>query len=172
MSFNFDDANNEQRKAIQQTEGPVLIIAGPGTGKTFTLVKRALYLIVEKGVKPENILIATFTEKAAKELITRISNELIKLNITVNINDLYIGTIHSICLRLIRENIEFTRLRKNYRLLDEFDQKYLIYRDHKAFDDIANIELIADNMSPFGDEQISWRFTSIPFPRRWLRSRS
>ena len=69
-----------------------MIIAGPGTGKTFTLVKRALYLIVEKGVKPENILIATFTEKAAKELITRISNELIKLNITVNINDLYIGT--------------------------------------------------------------------------------
>lgn len=86
--FDFGQANAEQLKAIQQTEGPVLIIAGPGTGKTFTLVKRALYLIVEKGVKPENILIATFTEKAAKELITRISNELIKLNITVNINDL------------------------------------------------------------------------------------
>lgn len=162
MSFNFDDANNEQRKAIQQTEGPVLIIAGPGTGKTFTLVKRALYLIVEKGVRPENILIATFTEKAAKELITRISNELIKLNITVNINDLYIGTIHSICLRLIRENIEFTRLRKNYRLLDEFDQKYLIYRNHKAFDDIANIELIADNMSPWGRaNQLAFYFNSV-----------
>lgn len=162
MSFNFDDANNEQRKAIQQTEGPVLIIAGPGTGKTFTLVKRALYLIVEKGVKPENILIATFTEKAAKELITRISNELIKLNITVNINDLYIGTIHSICLRLIRENIEFTRLRKNYRLLDEFDQKYLIYRNHKAFDDIANIKLIADNMSPWGRaNQLAFYFNSV-----------
>ena len=139
-----------------------MIIAGPGTGKTFTLVKRALYLIVEKGVKPENILIATFTEKAAKELITRISNELIKLNITVNINDLYIGTIHSICLRLIRENIEFTRLRKNYRLLDEFDQKYLIYRNHKAFDDIANIELIADNMSPWGRaNQLAFYFNSV-----------
>lgn len=139
-----------------------MIIAGPGTGKTFTLVKRALYPIVEKGVKPENILIATFTEKAAKELITRISNELIKLNITVNINDLYIGTIHSICLRLIRENIEFTRLRKNYRLLDEFDQKYLIYRNHKAFDDIANIELIADNKSPWGRaNQLAFYFNSV-----------
>ena len=160
--FDFGQANAEQLKAIQQTEGPVLIIAGLGTGKTFTLVKRALYLIVEKGVKPENILIATFTEKAAKELITRISNELIKLNITVNINDLYIGTIHSICLRLIRENIEFTRLRKNYRLLDEFDQKYLIYRNHKAFDDIANIELIADNMSPWGRaNQLAFYFNSV-----------
>lgn len=96
MNFDFGNANTEQQKAIKQTDGPVLIIAGPGTGKTFTLVKRAVYLIVEKGVKPENILIATFTERAAKELITRITNELIKLNITVNVNDLYIGTIHSI----------------------------------------------------------------------------
>lgn len=162
MSFDFGNANNEQKKAIQQTDGPVLIIAGPGTGKTFTLVKRAIYLIVEKEVKPENILIATFTEKAAKELITRISNELIKLNITVNLNDLYIGTIHSICLRLIKENIEFTRLRKNYRLLDEFDQKYLIYRNHKMFDDIANIELIADNLSPWERaKQLSFYFNSV-----------
>lgn len=162
MGFDFGNANDEQKKAIQQTDGPVLIIAGPGTGKTFTLVKRAVYLIVEKKVKPENILIATFTEKAAKELITRISNELIKLDITVNLNDLYIGTIHSICLRLIKENIEFTRLRKNYRLLDEFDQKYLIYRNHKIFDAIANIELIADNLSPWERaKQLSFYFNSV-----------
>lgn len=162
MGFDFGNANDEQKKAIQQTDGPVLIIAGPGTGKTFTLVKRAVYLIVEKKVKPENILIATFTEKAAKELITRISNELIKLDITVNLNDLYIGTIHSICLRLIKENIEFTRLRKNYRLLDEFDQKYLIYRNHKRFDAIAGIELIADNLSPWERaKQLSFYFNSV-----------
>lgn len=162
MNFNFGNANTEQQKAIKQTDGPVLIIAGPGTGKTFTLVKRAVYLIVEKGVKPENILIATFTEKAAKELITRITNELIKLKITVNVNDLYIGTIHSICLRLIKENMEFTRLKKNYRLMDEFDQKYLIYRNHKKFDDIANIELIADNKSPWErSKQLSFYFNAV-----------
>lgn len=162
MSFDFGNANSEQKKAIQQTDGPVLIIAGPGTGKTFTLVKRAIYLIVEKGVKPENILIATFTEKAAKELITRISNELIKLDIAVNLNDLYIGTIHSICLRLIKENIEFTRLRKNYRLLDEFDQKYLIYRKHKLFDEIPDIGLIADNLSPWERaKQLSFYFNNV-----------
>lgn len=147
--FDFGHANAEQRKAIIQTEGPVLIIAGPGTGKTFTLVKRAIYLIVEKGVKPENIMIATFTEKAAKELITRITNELIKLKITVNVNDLYIGTLHSICLRLIKENIEFTTLKKNYRLMDEFDQKYLIYRNHKLFDGLSGLDLIADAKSPW-----------------------
>lgn len=97
--FDFGRANEVQKQAITTTEGPVLIIAGPGTGKTFTLVKRAVYLIAEKHVAPEDIMIATFTEKAAKELLTRLSNELLALNISVNINDLYIGTIHSICLR-------------------------------------------------------------------------
>lgn len=160
--FDFGQANENQRKAIKQTDGPVLIIAGPGTGKTATLVKRAIYLIVEKGVKPENIMIATFTEKAAKELITRITNELLKINLTVNVNDLYIGTLHSICLRLIKENIEFTRLRKNYRLMDEFDQKYLIYLNHKIFDAIPNIDFIADNLSPWNrSKQLSFYFNAV-----------
>ena len=79
--FNFENANKKQIEAIQSTDGPVLIIAGPGTGKTYTLVERTIYLIAEKGVKPENIMIATFTEKAAKEIITRITNELDKLDI-------------------------------------------------------------------------------------------
>ena len=74
--FDFGNANDGQRQAISTTEGPVLITAGPGTGKTYTLVQRAIYLIEERGVKPEDIFIATFTEKAAKELITRITNEL------------------------------------------------------------------------------------------------
>ena len=162
IMFDFGQANENQRKAIKQTDGPVLIIAGPGTGKTATLVKRAIYLIVEKGVKPENIMIATFTEKAAKELITRITNELLKINLTVNVNDLYIGTLHSICLRLIKENIEFTRLRKNYRLMDEFDQKYLIYLNHKIFDAIPNIDFIADNLSPWNrSKQLSFYFNAV-----------
>ena len=72
--FDFRNANNGQRKAIAAADGPVLITAGPGTGKTYTLVQRAIYLIEERGVKPESIFIATFTEKAAKELITRNSS--------------------------------------------------------------------------------------------------
>ena len=71
--FNFGDVNDSQKTAISTVEGPVLITAGPGTGKTFTLVQRAIYLIQECGVAPEQIMMATFTEKAAKELITRIT---------------------------------------------------------------------------------------------------
>ncbi len=140
--FDFGRANDEQRKAITETDGPVLIIAGPGTGKTFTLVKRAAYLILEKGVKPESILISTFTEKAAKEIITRITDELDKgpvrkqleeKNIDINLNEMYIGTFHSICLRILKENMDISGLRKNFRTLDEFEQQYLVYTNISRF---------------------------------------
>lgn len=75
QAFDFGNANDEQRRAITTTEGPVLITAGLGTGKTFTLVKRVAYLILKKHVKPSTILVAIFTEKAAKELATRISTQ-------------------------------------------------------------------------------------------------
>ena len=86
--FDFGNANDAQLAAISITDGPVLITAGPGTGKTFTLVQRTIYLIEEKKVKPESIFIATFTEKAAKELVTRITNELAERNITANLNEI------------------------------------------------------------------------------------
>ena len=66
--FDFGHANQGQRKAITTTEGPVLITAGPGTGKTFTLVQRIIYLIDQRDIAPDEIFVATFTEKAAKEL--------------------------------------------------------------------------------------------------------
>lgn len=71
--FDFGNANDGQRQAIATADGPVLITAGPGTGKTYTLVQRTIYLIEECDVRPESIFIATFTEKAAKELVTRIN---------------------------------------------------------------------------------------------------
>ena len=132
-AFDYSKANDAQKEAIEATEGPVLIIAGPGTGKTYTLVQRALNLIVNKGVKPEEIMLATFTEKAAKELVTRISNELSALNIPVNLTEMYIGTFHSICLRIIKENLEFTRIKKNFKTLDEFDQKYMVFQNIREF---------------------------------------
>ena len=110
MPFDFSKANEQQKIAIATTEGPLLIIAGPGTGKTYTLVQRIVYLITEKGIKPEEIMIAIFTEKAAKELITRITNELYELGISININEMYIGTFHSICLRILKDNLEYTNL--------------------------------------------------------------
>lgn len=140
--FDYGNANEAQREAISTTDGLVLITAGPGTGKTFTLVKRAVYLIQECGIEPEQIMMATFTEKAAKELITRITNELAEKNISVNVNEMYIGTFHSLCLRIIKENLEFTRLKRNYRLLDTFDQKYLVFRNFHKFKCIEGIDEI------------------------------
>ena len=140
MSFDFGNANNKQIEAIQATNGPVLITAGPGTGKTFTLVQRAIYLIQECGVQPEEIFIATFTEKAAKELITRITNELAARDISVNVNEMYVGTFHSICLRIIKEHLEYSRLKKNYRMLDSFDQQYLVFQHLGRFKCISNLD--------------------------------
>lgn len=140
MAFDFGNANPQQKEAIQTTTGPVLITAGPGTGKTFTLVQRAIYLIQECGVLPEEIFIATFTEKAAKELITRITNELAAKDISLNVNEMYVGTFHSICLRIIKEHLEYTRLKKNYRMLDSFDQEYMVFQNLYRFKNINNLD--------------------------------
>lgn len=128
--FGFGDASDAQRRAITTTEGPLLITAGPGTGKTFTLVKRVSYLVQENHVDPSSILVATFTEKAAKELVTRISNELAANGVELDVNEMYVGTFHSICLRLIKEHIEYSNVRKNYRVADSFDQQYLVYQNY------------------------------------------
>ncbi len=143
--FDFGNANEGQRKAIAAADGPVLITAGPGTGKTYTLVQRAIYLIEEYGVKPESIFIATFTEKAAKELITRITNELSDRGIVANINEMYIGTFHSLCLRILKEHLEFTRLCRNYRLLDAFDQQYMVFQNIHRFRNIPEVEIALPN---------------------------
>lgn len=144
----------QQKLAVETTEGPLLIIAGPGSGKTFTLVERILYLIEHKQVEPENILIATFTEKAASELVTRISNRLHEANIKFNLNEMYVGTIHSLCLRILEENREYTRLKKNYILMDQFDQQYMIYQKMNRFLQIDNIdELLNMNFSRWKQSQ-------------------
>lgn len=111
MKLKFKTANKQQLEAINSLNDPLLIVAGPGTGKTFTLINRALNLIVNYGFKPEEILFATFTEKAANELITRLSFELDKNGIDFNPNEMYIGTFHSICLRIIKDNLAFTNLK-------------------------------------------------------------
>jgi DNA helicase-2/ATP-dependent DNA helicase PcrA len=133
--------NQAQLVAIQHTEGPLLIIAGPGSGKTKTLVDRIVH-IIGQGTASENIMVATFTEKAAKELITRVTNALIEKDLTVNLNEMYIGTLHGIFLRILEENIEYTRLKRNYRVLDQFDQKYLLFRNINTYIGVEGSELL------------------------------
>jgi len=145
-------ANPQQLEAIHATEGPVLIIAGPGSGKTFTLVERIVYLIKHKGVAPESLFVVTFTEKAARELTTRISNRLNELGIKFNLNEMYLGTFHSICLRLLEDHREFTRLKRSFTLFDQFDQQYFLYQRIKDFRAITDVQLV------MGDDQ-SGRWT-------------
>ncbi len=135
-------ANPEQLEAIQTVDGPLLIIAGPGSGKTFTLVERIVYLITQKGISPESLFVVTFTEKAAQELTTRISNRLNDLDIRFNLNEMYLGTFHSICLRWLDDYREYTRLKRNFILMDEFDQKYFIYERLSEYEALPGISCV------------------------------
>jgi len=132
------DIDDEKKEAIRTTDGPVLIIAGPGSGKTKTLVERVVNL-VSKGISPTSIMVATFTEKAASELVTRISNRLLDMKLKVNLNEMFVGTLHSIFLRILDEHREFTRLKRNYRVLDQFDQRYLIFRHMREFQQVTGV---------------------------------
>lgn len=133
--FDFGIANEKQKEAVTCTEGPLLIIAGPGTGKTFTLVKRIAYLVFEKGVKPSEIMAITFTEKAAHQLVTRISDEFLRYSgcENINIDEMYIGTFHSVCLRLMKEYSELLPFDADKRIIDSFEQQYLVYNNLERF---------------------------------------
>lgn len=129
----MNDLNPMQNAAVRTINGPLLIIAGPGSGKTKTLVERVVHLIVDEKIEANSVLIATFTEKAAKELITRVSNRAMELGVDINLAEMYIGTLHSIFLRVIEEYRPKTSLLRNYRLMDEFEQKYLLHRNLRDF---------------------------------------
>lgn len=148
--------NARQLEAIEHTDGPLLIIAGPGSGKTYTLVERIVYLITHKGIAPESLFVVTFTDKAARELTTRISNRLAELSIQFNLNEMYLGTFHSICLRLLEDFREFTRLKRSFTLFDQFDQQYFVYQHIKEFRELPDAQLV------MGDDQTG----------RWSQSES
>lgn len=146
--FSSTDLNPAQRTAVESIDGPVLIIAGPGSGKTKTLVDRIVYLIAAKNVPSENILVATFTEKAAKELITRVTNRASSLGVPVNLADMYIGTLHGIFLRILEEHRADTRLLRNYRVLDQFEQAYMVFRELPRFRTAEGYEHIVEATGP------------------------
>lgn len=120
--------NYNQNEAINTIDGPVLIIAGPGTGKTFTLVERVINMVANLGIDPSKILISTFTNKASFELIDRLSIKFKELNIHKDVNDMMIGNFHSIARRILDEYIDFTPLKRGYIQIDSVEQNYLINR--------------------------------------------
>ena len=134
----------KKQQIIDHMDGPLLVIAGPGAGKTTAMVERIVNML-KKGVKPESMMVSTFTEKAARELVTRVSDRLVEngLGDKVSLNEMYIGTMHAIFLRLLKDYAEYTDLAKNYKMMDEFDQKFLVYDHWKDFDQIDGMETLS-----------------------------
>ena len=121
MNF-LDQLNPQQKKAVTAGNGPVLVLAGPGSGKTRVLTQRVAYLIAQEGVRPYRILAVTFTNKAAREMQTRVENLLGK-DAT---QGMLLGTFHSICARLLRREVESLPLGSNFVIFDADDQQRIV----------------------------------------------
>ena len=125
----LENLNKEQAEAVQTTKGPLLILAGAGSGKTKVLTTRIAYMI-KQGVKPRNILAVTFTNKAAKEMKERIG----KILGEDTVKYMWVGTFHGICGRILRENIDKyntatgKKLDKNFTIYDDSDTNQIITR--------------------------------------------
>ena len=116
-----DGLNKEQQEAVLTTEGPLLILAGAGSGKTRVLTHRTAYLIEEKGVNPYNILAITFTNKAAGEMRERIDQM-----VGYGSESIWVSTFHSTCVRILRRYIDRLGYGTNFTIYDAEDQKSLI----------------------------------------------
>ncbi len=125
----FEQLNPMQRKAVETTEGPLLILAGAGSGKTRALTHRIAYLIEEKGVNPWNILAITFTNKAAGEMRDRVDRL-----VSFGAENVWVSTFHSACVRILRRHIEGLGYTTNFTIYDGDDQKTLMRQILKQLD--------------------------------------
>ena len=117
----YDTLNHEQQEAVFHTEGPVLILAGAGSGKTRVLTHRIAYLIEEKGVNPWNIMAITFTNKAAGEMRERVDKI-----VGFGAESIWVSTFHSSCVRILRRYIDRLGFDHNFAIYDTDDQKSLM----------------------------------------------
>lgn len=117
----LEGLNPEQKQAVMHTEGPLLVLAGAGSGKTRVLTHRIAYLVEEKLIRPWNILAITFTNKAAKEMKERME----KL-IGTEANNIWVGTFHASCVRILRREIEKLGYDRSFVIYDSDDQKSLV----------------------------------------------
>ena len=122
MSSFLDKLNPQQRAAVTAGNGPTLVVAGPGSGKTRVLTQRIAYLIGEEGVRPWQILAVTFTNKAAKEMQERVKR-LLPDQATEGI---MLGTFHAICARILRREAEHLPIQSNYVIFDTDDQERIV----------------------------------------------
>ncbi|WP_311516217.1 UvrD-helicase domain-containing protein [uncultured Anaerococcus sp.] len=162
--MNLDGLNNMQKKAVLHDKGPLLVLAGAGSGKTRVLTTSIAYLIEEKNIDPRNIIAITFTNKAANEMKERIANLL-----HMDVSHLWIGTFHSICARILRMNIDKIGYDRNFTIYDTSDQKTLVkeiindlgYKDDVTPREALNVISQAKNKSMDPEEflQINTYYT-------------
>ncbi len=142
----IEGLNNKQKEAVLATEGPCLVIAGAGSGKTKVLTHKIAYLMTEKYVKPWNILAITFTNKAANEMKERVEKLVGEAT-----KDMWIGTFHSICVRILRKYIDRLGFDHSFLIFDTSDQRTLVKEcmktlkiDDKMFTDRSVIAEISN----------------------------
>ncbi|EPZ60780.1 uvrD/REP helicase N-terminal domain protein [[Clostridium] sordellii ATCC 9714] len=119
--MDIDSLNPAQKEAVLKTEGPVLILAGAGSGKTRVLTTRIAHLMKNKGVHPSNILAITFTNKAANEMKERVEE-----TIDSDVKDMWITTFHSCCVRMLRKDINRIGYNRSFVIYDSSDQVTLV----------------------------------------------
>jgi DNA helicase-2/ATP-dependent DNA helicase PcrA len=135
----LDDLNPTQREAVTHVDGPVLVLAGAGSGKTRVLTFRIAYLVGKTGISPEHILAVTFTNKAAEEMKSRVVRLLEKRGLFIQM-----GTFHSICARILRQEGHRLGYDRNFTIYDEDDQLTLVKRT------MAELNISAERFSPKG----------------------
>ena len=156
----FEGLNDKQVEAVRVIDGPVLVISGPGSGKTRCLTHRVAYLI-SQGVRPNNILSITFTNKAANEMKERIENLLKTGNCKLETSPV-IGTFHSVCLRILRREIPVLGYKSNFSIFDTNDQLSLIKKV------MTNLEIDTKQYNPHLIlNKISKLKTDLIFPENY-----
>ena len=117
----LDELNPEQRQAVEETEGPLLVLSGAGTGKTKVLTTRLAYILQNMQANPWNCLVVTFTNRAANEMKERVQNLIGDM-----VSSVWLGTFHGICVKILRAHADMVGLTSNFTILSEDDQKRLI----------------------------------------------
>lgn len=154
-SFDWlENLNPEQRLAVETTQGPLLVLSGAGTGKTKVLTTRLAYILSTMKAAPHNCLVVTFTNRAAKEMKSRVADMIGPMADSV-----WLGTFHSVCIKILRVHAELVNLRSNFTILNEDDQKRLIKQileaegiDEKKYPPQAFV----DRISRWKDKNITW----------------
>jgi len=146
----MSDLNPEQKEAVLKTEGPLLVLAGAGTGKTKVLTTRLAYILNNNNVQPWNCLVVTFTNRAANEM-----KERVRQFIGDTVNSVWLGTFHSICVKILRKYPELAGLKPNFTILGEDDQKRVIKKimqEHNIDEKQYTPQEVLEKISRFKDK--------------------